>query len=463
MNKFLVVGSGAAAVGAIYGLIDKYGESISIDIVTSENVSGEISGPSPTQSLFMPKKTKHGKLIRKWKSLDKSLNVYDSRVHSMTQFWGAGMMPSKISEAICSEQDYANATQALLRRVPILGDDDSINQFIGLKSYTSKWPTTSEFPKFDLTDNNITYCSGRARIAISSSPEKNCIECGKCMSGCPEDVIWHSLMEIDKISKIIDINIIHGEVIKITSNNLVLSAGSPKKKIDYQNYQSVLFCTGVASTIKTVLNSVDSLEKIDFFDTPVYTIPFLMFGRNYKQTIALANDMIFVEGKNGTQLASVYPFIEDIWETKFFKLFKKFGFIKKILEKHLCFIRLYSNKANSLKIAAKVDEGGKLILSRQNWNICDKDKSLLSNFKRILRRKKIYSLPLKITNLNSAHYYGGSQTCINKIKLSEVLSKEFPKIKFADAFTTGSMPSISTTFSIMVNGYCKAQELISYD
>ena len=463
MNKFLVVGSGAASVGAIYGLIDKYGESISIDIVTSEDVSGEISGPNPTSSFFMPKKTKQGKLIRKWECSDESLSVYDSRAHSMTQFWGAGMMPSKPSEAACPQDDYTTATQALLRRIPVLGDDDSIDQFLDQKSHTSRWPNTSEFPKFNLTQNNMTFCSGRARISISSSPEKNCIECGKCMSGCPEDVIWHSLMEIKKISKIVKLNIIHGEVVKISSNSLILSNESQHAEIEYDCYKSVLFCAGVVSTIKTVLNSIDSIEKIYFYDTPVYTIPYLLIGYDYKQTIALANDMIFVEGVNGTQLASVYPFIEDIWETQFFKLFKKIGFIRRYLEKHLCFIRVYSNKKNPLRMTAKVDQEKRLVLNRDNWKMCDKDKTLLSNLNSVLRSKKVFSLPLKITNLNSAHYYGGAETRVDEIKITQILNKKFPKIQFADAFVTNSMPSISTTFSIMVNGYCKAQELNNYD
>jgi ferredoxin len=463
MNKFLVVGSGAASVGAIYGLIDKYGKSISIDIVTSEKMTGKISGPSPSPSFFMPKKTKQGKLIQKWESSDESLNVYDSRAHSMTQFWGAGMMPSKLSEATSPVADYASATAALLQRIPILGSDDEIDKFIGLKSHNSKWPNSSEFPKFNLTRNNMNFCSGRARISISTSSEKSCIECGKCMSGCPEDVIWHSLMEIEKISKLVSLNVIHGEVVKLSSKSLVLSNESQNAEIDYDCYKSVLFCTGVVSTIKTVLNSIDSLKKIEFYDTPVYTIPYLIFGCDYKQSIALSNDMIFIEGANGTQLASVYPFIEDIWETQFFKLFKKIGFIKRYLEKHLCFIRVYSNKTNSLRMAAKIDKEAKLALSRDDWEMCDEDKTLLSNLNSVLRSKKVYSLPLRMTNLNSAHYYGGAETSIDEVKITEILREKFPKIQFADAFNTNSMPSISTTFSIMVNGYCKAQELNHYD
>jgi len=463
MNKFLVVGSGAAAVGTIYGLIDKYGESISIDILTSENFSGEISGTTPSKSLFMPKKTKQGKSIRRWQCVDDTLNVYDSRPHSMTQFWGAGMMPAQLTEGSCLLAEYGSATEALLRRIPVLGADDYINQYLGHRSHNLVWPNASEFPEFDLDYNGMKFCSGKARISLMSSSEKSCTECGKCMSGCPEDVIWHSQMEIEKISKIIDLSIINGEVVKITSEGMVLSKESKLSELAYDSYRSVFMCTGVASTIKVVFNSIEKAQKIDFYDTPVYTIPLFILGSKYKQKIALSNDMVLIDGSNGTQLASVYPFVEDIWETHVFKLFKKVGIIRKLLEQHLCFIRVYSNKDNPLRISAKVDEEGKLVLSRESWKICDNDKGLLSNLKRVLRRHKVYSLPLKVTNLNSAHYYGGSKTTIDDVEIAQILKKKFPTIQFTDAFSLNSMPSISTTFSIMVNGYCKAQEFNSYD
>jgi len=463
MNRFLVVGSGAAAVGTIYGLIDKYGESISIDILTSEYFSGEISGTIPSKGLFMPKKTKKGKSIRNWECADDKLNIYDSRPHSMTQFWGAGMMTAKLSEGEKLVQDYGTATKKLLLRIPVLGDDDYVQEYLGHKSHNLKWSNDSEFPVFNLESSGMKFCSGRARISIISSPEKSCTECGKCMSGCPEDVIWHSLMDIEKISKIVDLNVINGEVVKIFPDNLQMSAESQMLEVSYDSYKSVFWCTGVASTIKVVLNSLEEVSKIDFFDTPVYTIPLIIYGKKYSQKIALSNDMVLIEGVAGSQLASVYPFVEDIWETQFFKLFKKIAIVRKLLERHLCFIRVYSNRTNPLRVSAKIDDDGNFILSRDDWEICGNDQGLLSNLKRVLRSKKVYSLPLKVTNLNSAHYYGGSNTAVGDLTVAQILKEKFPRIQITDAFMMHSLPSISTTFTIMVNAYCKAQEFNKND
>ena len=377
MNRFLVVGSGAAAVGTIYGLIDKYGESISVDILTSESFTGEISGTIPSKGLFMPKKTKKGKSIRNWESADDKLNIYDSRPHSMTQFWGAGMMTAKLSEGEKLVADYGAATKELLRRIPVLGADDYIQEYLGHKSHNLKWPNSSEFPEFNLDSNGMKFCSGRARISIMSSPDRSCTECGKCMSGCSEDVIWHSLMEIEKISKLVDLKVINGEVVKISSDNLLMSKESQISEVSYDSYESVFWCTGVASTIKVVLNSLEETSKIDFFDTPVYTIPLFIVGKIYRQKIALSNDMVLIEGADGSQLASVYPFVEDIWETQLFKFFKKIGIIRKLLEQHLCFIRVYSNRKNPLRVSAKIDGAGNFILSRDDWKICDNDQGLL--------------------------------------------------------------------------------------
>lgn len=463
MNRFLVVGSGAAAVGTIYGLIDKYGKSISIDILTSEDFSGEIFGTIPATGLLMPKKTKKGKSIRSWTSTDKKLNIYDSRPHSMTQFWGAGMMAAKLCEGEKLVTNYGSVTKKLLRRIPVLGASDYIQEYLGHKSHNLKWPNDSKFPEFSLKSNGMKFCSGRARISILTSSKKSCTECGKCMSGCSEDVIWHSLMEIEKISRIVDLNVINGEVVKISNDYLKMSAQSQTSELPYDKYKSVFWCTGVVSTIKVVLNSLENVSKINFFDTPVYTVPFFIFGENYRQKISLSNDMILIDGRDGTQLASVYPFMEDIWETRFFRLFKKFSTIRKFLDQHLCFIRVYSNRNNPLRISANINELGDFILSRDDWRICNNDKDLLSNLKRVLKSKKVYSLPLKLTNLNSAHYYGGSNTTSGDLTITQILKEKFPKIQFTDAFMMHNLPSISTTFSIMVNAYSKAQEFNKND
>jgi ferredoxin len=463
MIRFLVIGSGAAAVGAIYGLIDKYGHDITIDLLTSESFSEKISGTAPSSSILMPQKTKHGKQPATWDCKDSSLKIYDSRYHSMTQFWGAGMMPAKLDEEPNLAPEYSLASERLLQRIPMLGEDDYLTQYLGRKSHNLAWPNQSNFPKLNITYDNMKFCSGRARISLVSSPSKGCIVCGKCMSGCPEDVIWHSRIEIEKISKLVNLNTLHGEVKRITAENLVISTEDGLSNVDLKGYKSTILCTGVVSTIKIVLDSLDYVESIGFYDTPVYTLPVFIFGNSYKQRISLANDMILIGGPDGTQLASVYPFFDEIWETTVFKFFRPIKFFRRVVENHIGFVRLYSNKQNPLKITAKLNEDNSLNLSRSKWWICSKDQKLQSNLKKVLRKNGVYSFPFKLTSLNSAHYYGGSLTRVASKPIIEILKEKFPRVKFADAFIITDMPSISPTFSIMVNAYCKAQEINDFD
>lgn len=459
-TRFLIVGSGAAAVGVLYGLIDKYGKNISVDILTSESFGGGIIGTDSSPSILFPQKSKDGKQPSVWSSTDKSLKVYDSRNHSMTQFWGAGMMPARLNEEPepMDSQLYKNASDRLFSRLQILGEEDNLARYLGRASYNKDWPNQSNFPKFDTKLNGERFCSGRGRISIISDTDRSCVICGKCMSGCPEDVIWHSRMEIRKIAKLIDLNILSGEVKLISAGRLVISAKQDLENVDMADYKLTFLATGVVSTSNIVLRSLDAVKTVEVYDTPVFTIPFLLFGKKYKQRISLANDMILVDGKNGTQLGSVYPFFDEIWETKLFRIIGKFGFFRRLFENHVGFIRLYSNRANALKISASLNVDGSLKLSRSDWKICGYDKSLIRNLKKVLIKNYILAIPIKLTTLNSAHYYGGAGSVASSSTVGDLLREKFPVVRVADAFTISSMPSISPTFSIITNAYLIAQK-----
>lgn len=458
-TKFLVLGSGAAAVGVLYGLIDKYGESIVVDIITSERFEDSFVGNSSSQGFLIPQKRKYGVQPSQWKSSENSLKVYDSRSHSMTQFWGAGMMPAKAGEEpdCIDSQDYGLASDSLLGKLQILGEEDYIAGYLGRTSYNKEWPNQSNFPRFDTESNGVRFCSGRGRISLPSRKDRNCTLCGMCMSGCPEDVIWHSRMEIEKIAQIIDLNILSGEVQQVKESRLVISSRNNLESVWLRDYKRTFLATGVVSTSKIVLRSLDEVESLEFCDTPVYTIPFILKDNKYKQKISLANDMIFIDGANGTQLASVYPFFSEIWETKVFGLIGKLGLARLFLENHVGFIRLYSNKTNALRIVATLDSDGMLNLSKFDWGICAHDKTLIKDLKKLLLEYSVISFPVKLSSLNSAHYYGGAYSSISGANLGELFHDKFPSVRLADAFTIADMPSISPTYTIIVNAYLQAQ------
>ncbi len=445
-NKFLIIGSGAAAVGVVYGLRDKY-PMCSIKIITSETLNNSIFGDAAQTNLFVPEKLNKGRKMHVYTSSSNKVKIYDTSNHSMTRFWGAGMYVSNEFSVSNNLKNWEMARDSLVAKIPIMGADDSLNK-IGLQ-YNKEWPCKPFFSSRNVESDKTNFHLGMARIAI----DDNCIYCAKCMSGCNENAIWNSLSELKKIP---DVSFENGTILKVKKNLIYLKNGENHIIEDSCKYSKVFLCTGVVGTSKIILNSIHETKSISFSDNPVYTFP-AFTTKKINSGISLANYFTVMDRNNTHQLASIYPFFPEIWDTRFFKFISKIKFLKNFLEQHLVIVRCYSSARNPVIIKMKLCKNGKPIVSAQPWKLLQEDKKIFRQFRRFAATSALYIFPFGIKSLNSAHYYRGTLAEGSKSKV--VKSFKDSNIIIADAWVVNKMPAISPTFSIMLHAYCKANEV----
>jgi ferredoxin len=241
-----------------------------------------------------------------------------SELGGLSTVWGSNIQSLQEGQEIAWGKDSADVNQSIkeiLKHIPHSGRKDSLEGI-------SKWPL--DFP--DQTPNsprvkrilkrsskvstNNKWRIGQARNATAGS-NSGCVLCGKCLTGCPERVIFST-------SKIFEEWILQGKidfkrffVKKITQsqNQWELHGLDPATNTEYSlRADKVILATGSIATTVLLRNSNFIPRVSELSDTQVFYFPLFSFRDSPKNCSEYALAQIFVSSKDSILEKSAFHY-----------------------------------------------------------------------------------------------------------------------------------------------------------
>lgn len=341
MNIFdyVIVGSGPSAASALSEILQKKGRILVLDSAEDSKLKSKVMqsiaaslAPGANYKLFDKAyenimfdkeqslvKTKFGLAVSRKNNTANEINEYISNTKGgFSEVWGSAILPApphQIKKYLFAEE--------LNRYQKDIWNEIPKYQYTKLSEDFKQY---SNFEKFDKTE--ITELQGRIPsqnseanliyptiLAINNSGPNKCVNCGKCMTGCPNDAIWSARHWIEKFE----------DLIEYRNNCLVLSFEEKEDSVivKYLNKITnqveeldtrVLFLgTGVIGTSQILLNSEVVTEPVIGKDSTV--IQGLHFTKplrvdTYKKTLSEISISKFKDDDN-YQYCQLYRITEN--------------------------------------------------------------------------------------------------------------------------------------------------------
>jgi ferredoxin len=303
---------------------------------------------------------------------------------------------------------------------------------------------------------------GRARNASNSS-KNGCTLCGKCLTGCPEDVIFDASKHIREMEAKNQIDVVDGLVkdIKIKENENFQLNLVECKNYNEINAKKVILACGSISTISILQNSNLISAQITLDDTQVVYLPIISVKKNRCQVTKYTLAQVFITSasENEDFHLSIYE-SDQLLKERLIAIIGNFGrLVPRILLNYLypAILFLPASKSGKINIT-KLDEGTKVTVQEENETYAYSEKTI-NTLKQTLQPFGFYVLSkLKRIGTVGSSYHVGTARDLNK----ELIFDLDGRIKHAEnaqklvVSDSSSIPYVQTgpiTLSIMANSY----------
>lgn len=446
MYKNVVIGSGLSAITTAAKLLDKNQLVYMYDIGDSyeEDINEFKNSLIKNKKNYFKILTQIIKNIRNKKNLNnkfyfgsefsyKSKNeIFKSTAQGgLSNIWGANMLsyhPSDIAEWPISQQELQKNYDFLIKTLNIQSTkNNNLNKEFrfnsskdsALRKYVRDKQTNFilkelNFNKKSLNKNNIFF----GETNLSLVPNVDCLKCGFCFYGCPNNLIFNSKYLLKKLKKNKKFNYIpYSKVInfKEIKNKVILNLINVKNKKMFKDECDYLFLTnGTFNIIDLLKNSKVINQRINIYQSQ----QFIFFGkiRNFKEkisnqinTMAKINlDFKKKDISNNFIHIQIYPLSDILLFNSFYKInFLKKFFLKLFLiifkKSFICIGYLPSNISSSLTIKKNI------ILRNKNHNEKKKINSVINHLnKSFSKTNLIFYKIFKIMGINSSFHVGAS-------------------------------------------------------
>jgi ferredoxin len=325
MNSVVVVGTGPAGWASVLTLIENGIKPLVLDIAGQTTDSLNRSLPSDIKGSGMVKKSFNGSTSMYEYPLDEKISFENldsipisSELGGLSTVWGSNIQSLQEGQEIAWGKDSADVNQSIkeiLKHIPHSGSKDSLEGI-------SKWPL--DFP--DQTPNsprvkkilkrsekvgtNSKWRIGQARNATAGS-SSGCVLCGKCLTGCPERVIFSTSKFFEKwiLQGKIDFKRFFVQKITQSQNQWVLHGLDPATNIEQSlRADKVILATGSIATTVLLRNSNFIPQVSELSDTQVFYFPLFSFRDSPKNCSEYALAQIFVSSKDSVLEKSAFHY-----------------------------------------------------------------------------------------------------------------------------------------------------------
>jgi choline dehydrogenase-like flavoprotein len=214
----------------------------------------------------------------------------------LSNVWGASVLPYRtqdMREWPITVEDLAPHYRAALKLMPFSARIDGLEaQFplhhdnpgrLDSSKQASDFLRDLELGKSSLVSRGITF--GTSRLAIQagvSGGKPGCVYCGKCLYGCPYEVIYNSSQSLGQLSEHRAFTYRSGlvvEQLKENGSQVEISGRATGDRAAFQiRADKVFVACGVLPTARIMLTSLDAYDQpIQAVDNCYYLLPLLRY------------------------------------------------------------------------------------------------------------------------------------------------------------------------------------------
>ncbi|CUW38069.1 Putative FAD-dependent pyridine nucleotide-disulfide oxidoreductase [Magnetospirillum sp. XM-1] len=299
----------------------------------------------------------------------------------------------------------------------------------------------------------LTLTPNLPAMALETRPgeARRCTYTGGCMAGCPRDSVYSAARTIDRmvaggvVSKVVPARVL---AMDLATRTLALEEGEAGP------FDLILVAAGCLGTGQILLRSLPGLEYLDLLDNPVFTFPILAHGGTSERGegyFGLTNACITVTPADPALPAAtvqVYPAMDHLWQSLvpgiLWPLAAPFG---RLLRRHVLIGRLYlhSDHGSVVRMQSAADGSLRLSLGQAGGL----PEGLWPALRRAFHLKgfRVPNLP-PLRQKTSSHYAGTLPYGTHGLGADGCLR---PGIHLCDATVFPDGPAASPTLTIMAN------------
>ena len=493
MMRVAVVGSGAAAVGALHALCSWCPDAeITVFDIGKELDTGPGTTKHPVEwtpegygrlyrqtkanqgARFPPPKTQFGQSLPRY-LVDGRQRVFRSELlGGLTNYWGGGVLPFteqdllKWPVGIDTLRPYYKEIANL---VGVSGRRDALNQYF-MDDFSNRPPLQpiptlaklNEWVNSRKARGNYDVLAGVTRLTLETREGHGecCVYCGECMSGCFVGAIYTAKSTVSALIRGGRIkNYLKGKVVSVDPDNRSIALRSDQGDVTHRGFSKVFLCAGCVGTTEIVMRSLGIKDGLTMTDNAVYTFPIVYLGEIGADTrahayLALSNVTLgCVPRKAGLRFAQVnlYPNCDYLW--RYYLPVRVWPYIQPIastLRSRLFWARLYVHSVESQAYSLALDASGELVFSvAHDVGARAKVTEILRSIRSVVSGAGFYMpwIP-PVRQETSAHYaaslpYGGEEVDVSPN--GEVMRGVY----ICDSACFPDSPATPPTFTIMAN------------
>lgn len=471
----LIVGSGPSGVAAAMKLQSLGIKTVMIDtnLVDSDSYH-EINSENPQNrklifgSDYPYRHFKFGpKIITKGSGLPCSFAQ-----GGFSTLWGASFLPFSRNDILDWPIDLdglKDGYEFVARNVPITSTSN--RQLLNYDDYQNQKNLTPDhvFRLTDwsiLDDRNLEIGGSLLAVRTSTDTKSDCINCGKCLSGCRIGSIWSSKDELISLIKG-GLTYLSGErVLTIKSNMHELSVDTISKDGILRNingFSRVFLAAGNAESFRILAQSGMVDKFADLQHSTTFYFPSLIFKRKLYNTSNFGLSQVFIRLQNDSKKSEAHFQLYSLSQDMFDEIAQKMPIFKlipqrllsKLMSKVVLSIGYASaERISSLKLALResgdCDIQGEFIITRGQVKKNLRRKVLRSN--KAFRKLGLVTLPrFLVFGLPGDGVHTGGWLISSK-KCDETGSPiGYPGVHVIDSSVLPSIPDGPITFTIMAN------------
>ena len=325
MYSHVVIGTGPAGWASCLTLIQNGIKPLVLDIAGQDSDELKRQSPSPAASSGLAKKGSFGSTSMynypttnkiHFENLD-SIPL-SSEMGGLSNVWGSNIQNLQKSQAKAWGSEAHNMFESIaeiLKEFPHSGKKDSLEEIapwpIDFPDETPNSPRmTKILNRSQKLPNRSHWSIGQARNA-TAGVNNGCIMCGKCLTGCPENVIFNTKFVFNQWINQNKIEFKRVYVTKLDNNNTswTISGIDPqnKKVVEIQATQVFLGSGAIASTV--LLNRSKLIPNdVELSDTQVFYFPLLSYRDSAKDSGKYALAQVFVSSADSDKITNAFHY-----------------------------------------------------------------------------------------------------------------------------------------------------------
>ena len=346
----IIVGSGPS--GAVAALkAGELGKKVLLITTGADNSSSEISEENVIANVYERTRNKNF-LINAVKALaynspktdikskfsqkltlggnSSSNKLVASSIGGFSEVWGAVVapLPEFILKRWGEDTDMKASQRYVLDNLPLIGDYAGFEDWIPYidTGDFSKLNAGTDFQKRFQHFSHKNIRVHKSVLAVHSTGNNACFECGFCMHGCTNDAIW-SARHLIKVTKNFNIKIVNGYMAEkiICKNDKVIIECSVTNSSEIIQLEApkVVLAAGPIGTGKILINSIPDLKSIKFSDSSVvYGLHFMKRDSRKNRIRSLSEISAYLRNQNLVDAyLQFYTLDESIVNSFFIQLF----------------------------------------------------------------------------------------------------------------------------------------------